>query len=374
MRTPKATGSFCAPPAWRRAISISSRSTALIDRRNDEPMIFAPDLDADPERRSRFPASVDGDEPSVDAARHSGNAVAAVALDLDGCRPGAEATSSRCGSRRSTQNDWLVPLCRAPRRQPRGRHRRAERDPLARACVAGGRVRRAGADHLSVGLRSRRPVDAEGGGAQGRVHHREVRSRCRPATDPAGADSRTVPRIPAAAHADQGDRAPQGQVRADLRRRRHRVGRAGGAASRRTGAAARGRDRQLARPPISSVASTASFGPAAAPEEDRPNASTRSTPTRSRRWSESFNEITEQFARVASEFDDWEEEASELWQTIAAEIEEKRPDLSDVEVPRSEAPGETDRFVLFNSRRDYFTQMDAYNAWRDGDEQSEGEP
>jgi hypothetical protein len=58
----------------------------------------------------------------------------------------------------------------------------------------------------------------------------------------------------------------------------------------------------------------------------------------------------------------------ELWQTIADEIEEQRPDLSGVEVPRSRAPGETDRFVLFDSRRDYFTQIDAYNAWRDGDE------
>jgi hypothetical protein len=45
--------------------------------------------------------------------------------------------------------------------------------------------------------------------------------------------------------------------------------------------------------------------------------------------------------------------------------------LSDVEVPRSQAPGRTDRFVLFDSRRDYFTQMDAYNAWRDGDENGE---
>ena len=24
--------------------------------------------------------------------------------------------------------------------------------------------------------------------------------------------------------------------------------------------------------------------------------------------------------------------------------------------------------MLFNSQRDYFTQMEAYNAWRDGDE------
>jgi hypothetical protein len=84
-----------------------------------------------------------------------------------------------------------------------------------------------------------------------------------------------------------------------------------------------------------------------------------------------FATIADEFASVTSMFDDWEERASQLWQTIAEEIDEQSPDLSDVEVPRSQAPGETDRFVLFDSRRDYFTQMDAYNAWRDGDENGE---
>jgi len=86
------------------------------------------------------------------------------------------------------------------------------------------------------------------------------------------------------------------------------------------------------------------------------------------RLEQRFNEIAEELTAVASDFEDWEEEASELWQTIAEDIEDERPDLSDVEVPRSEAPGETDRFVLFDSQRDYFSQMDAYNAWRDGEE------
>jgi hypothetical protein len=87
-----------------------------------------------------------------------------------------------------------------------------------------------------------------------------------------------------------------------------------------------------------------------------------------------FDEIANRLAEIASEFDDWEEQAGELWETIAAELEEQRPDLSDVAVPQSEASGETDRFVLFDSQRDYFTQMDAYNAWRDGDESGEAAP
>jgi hypothetical protein len=84
-----------------------------------------------------------------------------------------------------------------------------------------------------------------------------------------------------------------------------------------------------------------------------------------------FETIIDEFASVKFMMDDWEERASELWQTIADELDKQSPDLSDVEVPRSEAPGETDRFVLFDSQRDYLTQMDAYNSWRDGDENGE---
>jgi hypothetical protein len=83
-----------------------------------------------------------------------------------------------------------------------------------------------------------------------------------------------------------------------------------------------------------------------------------------------FTVITDRLEQIASAFTAWEQRARELWQTIADELEDQRPDLSDVEVSRSEAPGRTDRFVLFDSKRDYFSQMDAYNAWRDGDELS----
>jgi hypothetical protein len=89
------------------------------------------------------------------------------------------------------------------------------------------------------------------------------------------------------------------------------------------------------------------------------------------KYAEEIEQVSERFEEIKAELEEWEEEASELWQAIAAEMEEMRPELSGVEVPRSEAPGETNRFVLFDSRRDYFTKMDAYNAWRDGDEPGE---
>jgi uncharacterized membrane protein YccC len=81
-----------------------------------------------------------------------------------------------------------------------------------------------------------------------------------------------------------------------------------------------------------------------------------------------LEELEQDLDEIVSRLRDWEERADGVWQTISNELEEQIPDLSDVEIPRSEATGETDSFVLFDSTRDYFSQMDAYNAWREGDE------
>ena len=60
-----------------------------------------------------------------------------------------------------------------------------------------------------------------------------------------------------------------------------------------------------------------------------------------------IEEIEDRFESIKSEFDELKEEADALWQTMVDEMEEQIPDLSDVEIPRSEAPGETESFVLF---------------------------
>ena len=87
-----------------------------------------------------------------------------------------------------------------------------------------------------------------------------------------------------------------------------------------------------------------------------------------------FDDIVEHINDINDELSDWQEQASTLWTQIAADLEEAAPDLSEVEMPESDAPGTTDRFVLFDSQRDYFPQMDAYNAWRDGDESNGAAP
>jgi hypothetical protein len=92
------------------------------------------------------------------------------------------------------------------------------------------------------------------------------------------------------------------------------------------------------------------------------------------KYAEQIEELSDRFNEIIGELGEWEKEADELWGTIAEELEDLAPDLSDVEIPRSEAPGETERFVLFDSKRGYLDQMDRYNEWKDGAELTEPPP
>lgn len=85
------------------------------------------------------------------------------------------------------------------------------------------------------------------------------------------------------------------------------------------------------------------------------------------KYTDRIEQVSARFEEIKADLEDWEADAGQLWADIAADLVTQRPDLSDVEIPRSDAPGETDRFVLFDSRRDFFTQLDHYHQWRDGD-------
>ena len=81
----------------------------LVDRRNDEPMIFAENLDADPDREIEVSCGVVGDQPIV--AGPTSRTCRRCRGSISTPTPPSRTTSSRSGSRKSTQNDWLVPLC-----------------------------------------------------------------------------------------------------------------------------------------------------------------------------------------------------------------------------------------------------------------------
>jgi hypothetical protein len=90
-----------------------------------------------------------------------------------------------------------------------------------------------------------------------------------------------------------------------------------------------------------------------------------------KKYAEQIEELSDRFQQITDELDELKSEIEELYETLDEELEEQAPDLSDIDIPRSNAPGETDRFVLFDSQRDYLTQMDHYNAWKGGNENGE---
>ena len=76
--------------------------------------------------------------------------------------------------------------------------------------------------------------------------------------------------------------------------------------------------------PVSLLAFALRF--ATAPTEDRESIRDKHT-DEIEALEQSFEEIADRLAEIASEFGDWEEEARELWETIAAEMEREAPRL-----------------------------------------------
>lgn len=79
---------------------------------------------------------------------------------------------------------------------------------------------------------------------------------------------------------------------------------------------------------------------------------------------EKIDDLESRFEDIESELNDLKTDAETLWSEIADELEPEQPDLSEVIMPRSTAAGETDSTILFDSRRSYLEQMDHYNAWK----------
>ncbi len=77
-----------------------------------------------------------------------------------------------------------------------------------------------------------------------------------------------------------------------------------------------------------------------------------------------IDELTSNYEEIVASLEAWERSAEDLWSTIAERLEEEQPDLSEFEKPTARPANEPDGFVLFNSKRDYFDQIDAYREWQ----------
>ena len=70
-----------------------------------------------------------------------------------------------------------------------------------------------------------------------------------------------------------------------------------------------------------------------------------------------------EYEHLASQAEDWEGRAGELWSEISDELESSRPDLKDFPKPEPR-PANEPASVLFDSSRDYLTQLDSYRDWQ----------
>ncbi len=84
---------------------------------------------------------------------------------------------------------------------------------------------------------------------------------------------------------------------------------------------------------------------------------------------EEIDELTSEYDDVVSAVrtleetaEAWEESAADLWETIADELRGQKPDLP--APPTARPANEPDGFVLFDSKRDYLYQIDAYHEWQ----------
>jgi hypothetical protein len=343
----------------------------LVDRRNDEPMFFAANLDADPDQEIEVSCEVVDDQPLV-GEPDIPSMPTLPWLALNAASP-VQKFIVEVWIEKSTQNDWLVPLC-----QRRGvnlvvgigeQSETRSRELALRSARYGAPVRIIYISDFDPG---------------GRSMPKAVARKVEFTIAKFGLDV-DLQLIPLALTPDQCReyRLPRTPIK-ETERRKNKFEQTFGVGATELDALEALHPGELAR--LLEVELNNWIDPTLNLRFRRVESDLRlrlRTIDRSVRdkhvdkieeLEQNFNDITASLAEVASEFADWEEEAGELWENITAEIEEERPDLSDVAVPRSDAPGETDRFVLFDSQRDYFTQMDAYNAWRDGDEQGEEAP
>jgi hypothetical protein len=343
----------------------------LIDRRNDEPMMFAGNLDADPDREIEVSCDVALNEPRV-AEVAIPDVPSLPFLWLHAAAP-VQKFIVEVWIEKSTQNDWLVPLCQRRRvNLVVGIGEQSEtrsRELAQRSAKYGAPVRVIYISDFDPGGRSMPKAVARKVEFTIAKFDLDVDLQLIPlALTPDQCREYRLPRTPIKDTEGRKDKFEQtfgvGATELDALEALHPGELARLLEAELNNWLDAGLDRRFNRLRsdlqlrLRRIENSIRLEHAAEIQELEQN----------------FTVIADQLADIASQFDDWEEEAAELWETIATEIEEQRPDLSDVEVPRSEVPGETDRFVLFDSQRDYFSQMDAYNAWRDGNEFDEGGP
>jgi hypothetical protein len=82
-----------------------------------------------------------------------------------------------------------------------------------------------------------------------------------------------------------------------------------------------------------------------------------------------FQPIVEKYEDIQAQLEELDETAAGIWESIGERLEEVAPEVAaDVPKPREATPHEE---PLFDSKRDYLSQIDAYRGWQ-GRKQGDG--
>lgn len=81
-------------------------------------------------------------------------------------------------------------------------------------------------------------------------------------------------------------------------------------------------------------------------------------------YSEEIEVLEDEYNGIVSELQEWESRADEFWAKLSDQMKHMTPDIDDYEIPKPCPADDPDGFLLFDSKRDYLSQLDRYHEWQ----------
>ena len=81
-------------------------------------------------------------------------------------------------------------------------------------------------------------------------------------------------------------------------------------------------------------------------------------------YGEEIEDLKDEYNVIIAGLQEWENGADEFWAKMSDQMGAMAPDIDDYEIPKPRPANDPDGFLLFDSRRDYLTQLDHYHEWQ----------
>jgi len=79
-------------------------------------------------------------------------------------------------------------------------------------------------------------------------------------------------------------------------------------------------------------------------------------------YAEAIRNLEDRYEDLVARFEAWGTEADSIWSEIADQLHELKPDIAKYPKPRACSAEETE--AMFDSKRDYLTQLEHYHDWQ----------